>query len=253
MKVFEKGLNFLRRLPPQLIQTKLALGSGRIPVVSFTFDDIPETAFTNGATILESNGALGTFYLSGGLVDTVEPDRRLISTEQLQALQQAGHEIGCHTFSHFDVGTESAHELKADLERNQAFLTSLCGDVVLDSFAYPYGSVSLWAKLALQNRFKTCRGCGAGINQGLIDLGLLKGIEINVSLEDQAVSHWIERAVSSKGWLIFILHDVTEEPTQWGCTPLQLEHAVTVALKAGCEIAPVRQALHRCIGSDQCA
>ena len=45
------------------------------PMVSFTFDDIPKSAATTGAGILEDHGARGTFYVSGGLVGTMEsPD-----------------------------------------------------------------------------------------------------------------------------------------------------------------------------------
>ena len=39
------------------------------PMVSFTFDDIPKTAATVGASIVEEYNARGTFYVSGGLVD----------------------------------------------------------------------------------------------------------------------------------------------------------------------------------------
>ncbi|MCB8835211.1 polysaccharide deacetylase family protein, partial [Escherichia coli] len=37
------------------------------PVVSFTFDDVPDTALTNGARILEDHGVRGTFYIAGSL------------------------------------------------------------------------------------------------------------------------------------------------------------------------------------------
>ena len=38
------------------------------PMVSFTFDDLPKSAVTTGAEMLEAHGARGTFYVSGGLV-----------------------------------------------------------------------------------------------------------------------------------------------------------------------------------------
>src|ERR1700722_7595377 len=40
------------------------------PMVSFTFDDIPKSAATTGAGILEDHGGRGTFYVSGGRVST---------------------------------------------------------------------------------------------------------------------------------------------------------------------------------------
>src|SRR5437016_4105888 len=38
------------------------------PMVSFTSDDIPQSAASAGAQMLEEYGGRGTFYISGGLV-----------------------------------------------------------------------------------------------------------------------------------------------------------------------------------------
>src|SRR4051794_2067392 len=72
----------------------------KTPMVSFTFDDIPKSAATTGAAILEDHGARGTFYVSGGLVGTKSPDWTVAEPEDVVALHRRGHEIGCHTFSH---------------------------------------------------------------------------------------------------------------------------------------------------------
>ena len=69
------------------------------PIVSFTFDDVPDTALSAGAAILESCDARGTFYISGGLTGQREADRTLISAEGCAELLQRGHELGCHTFA----------------------------------------------------------------------------------------------------------------------------------------------------------
>jgi peptidoglycan/xylan/chitin deacetylase (PgdA/CDA1 family) len=41
---------------------------GNAPMVSFTFDDVPKSAATVGATILEEYGGRATFYVAGSLV-----------------------------------------------------------------------------------------------------------------------------------------------------------------------------------------
>src|ERR1700729_1099960 len=73
---FKGGLS--RKLA-HYVATKRARMRNERPLVSFTFDDIPETAFTHGARILEDRGARGTFYVAGGLCGTTEPERRLVS------------------------------------------------------------------------------------------------------------------------------------------------------------------------------
>ena len=37
------------------------------PVVTFTFDDVPDSALFKGASILEKHELRGTFYIAGGL------------------------------------------------------------------------------------------------------------------------------------------------------------------------------------------
>src|SRR3954468_20928 len=87
------------------------------PMVSFTFDDIPKSA-TLGARILENHGARGTFYVSGGLVGTVEPDWAAVDAGDIVALHRNGHEIGCHTFSHKRACDLDASELAAEIAGN---------------------------------------------------------------------------------------------------------------------------------------
>src|SRR5580704_6715888 len=70
------------------------------PIVTFTFDDIPRSAATTGAGILEDHGALGTFYVSGGLVGSATPNWDVVEAEHIIALHSSGHGIGCHTFYH---------------------------------------------------------------------------------------------------------------------------------------------------------
>ncbi len=70
------------------------------PMVSFTFDDLPKSAVTTGAGLLEARGARGTFYVSGGLVSVGTSQWETGDSSDVLALHRNGHEIGCHTFSH---------------------------------------------------------------------------------------------------------------------------------------------------------
>jgi peptidoglycan/xylan/chitin deacetylase (PgdA/CDA1 family) len=57
-------------------------------MVSFTFDDIPKSAATIGAAILEEYDARGTFYVSGGLVGAARRNMPVLSVAD--ALRRAG-------------------------------------------------------------------------------------------------------------------------------------------------------------------
>ena len=93
------------------------------PMVSFTFDDIPKSAATTGAGILEDHGARGTFYVSGGLVGTTSsPDWAAVDAPGHRRPASQGHEIGCHTFSHQRACDLDAASMAAEIEQNRRYL-----------------------------------------------------------------------------------------------------------------------------------
>ena len=58
------------------------------PMVTFTFDDLPKSAATTGASLLEAHDARGTFYVSGGLVGMDTPEWRTGDANDLLALRE---------------------------------------------------------------------------------------------------------------------------------------------------------------------
>lgn len=240
----------LSRKLASYVATKRVRARNERPLVSFSFDDIPDTAFTNGAAVLEGRGARGTFYIAGGLCGTVEADRQLISADECIELHRRGHEIGCHTFSHPVVQELDADTFAAELDRNKEFFASLLPDLTLENFCYPYGMTSLPRKLQAQARFHSCRSSRPGINSGTIDLGMLKGLPIDYTSDTAKIATAIDETVRRNGWLILFTHDVAPAPTWIGCTPQFLDAAIATAQQRDCEVVTVREGLRR-IGADE--
>jgi peptidoglycan/xylan/chitin deacetylase (PgdA/CDA1 family) len=214
-------------------------------IVSFTFDDAPESAASEGAPILEALGIRGTYYLCGGLLGGQGDLTPLLDRRQAEALARAGHEIGCHTYAHSDVRYIDWPSLESDLRKDAETLSEISGGVPRN-FAYPFGGISFGKKLRLQSRFETCRGIYPGINAGRIDTGLLKAVPLYSStLDEEGVRRWIDEAVTTSGWLIFFTHDVSERPTPYGVTPDLLRVAAAAAVEAGCACIPVAEAVDR--------
>ena len=116
------------------------------PMVSFTFDDIPKSAATTGAKLLEDHDARGTFYVSGGLVGTASPDWAAVDAQDIIDLHRNGHEIGCHTFSHTRACDLDAEALDAEIARNRRYLRALDPSIKVENFAYPFGYGSFGRK-----------------------------------------------------------------------------------------------------------
>src|ERR1700693_6111947 len=109
------------------------------PMVSFTFDDIPKSAATTGAGILEDHGARGTFYIAGGQVGVTSPNWPGVDAQDIVALHRKGHEIACHTFSHKRTCDLDAQSLAEEIERNRRYLRTLDPSIKTENFAYPFG------------------------------------------------------------------------------------------------------------------
>jgi peptidoglycan/xylan/chitin deacetylase (PgdA/CDA1 family) len=226
-----------RRLARAVVTARVPLALDRA-AVSFTFDDIPETAATCGARLLEERGVRGTFYVCGGLLGHDLDLYRLAGLEQVKALSEAGHEIGCHTAHHHSAARVPRHEYLRDVERNAELLEAHIGKFA--TFAYPYGAIALGKKFALQSRFAACRGIHGGMAVGSYDRGRLDATALeDATVGEREVEALIDAAVARKAWLTFYAHDVSERPSRFGVSPRLLAHAIDVALKRGCLVDTV--------------
>lgn len=211
------------------------------PIVTFSFDDVPETAFANGATTLEARGVRGTFYASGGLAGQAYCGQPMVDVEGYRQLARRGHEIGHHTFSHrrpMELGGAYA----SDLDENDTFLATVSRHV--RNFAFPYGLSAPHAQRELR-RFRSARSAQVGINRGIVDLDYLRAVDIRGDSTDDEMLRWIDAAVMARGWLIFLTHDVQDEPTSFGCRPQLLDRMIRHALESGAEVLTVDAALDR--------
>lgn len=216
------------------------------PVVSFTFDDVPDTALSEGAAILEHHDARGTFYIAGGMLGLHEPQRRLIDATGCAALARRGHELGCHTFAHLNTQKTSSAVLEADLARNAMVLDAAVPGITLRNFAFPYNAATFRHRRALAQRYRSARGGIAGINRGRTDRSFLRSLPLQQpeqSVLDMRAQ--IDALVAAPGWLIFFAHDLANRPTPYGCTAKSFADLVAHARTSGCTILTVDAALDR--------
>jgi peptidoglycan/xylan/chitin deacetylase (PgdA/CDA1 family) len=219
------------------------------PIVTFTFDDIPRSAATAGAGILEDHGALGTFYVSGGLVGSATPNWDVVEAEHIIALHGSGHEIGCHTFSHQRACDLDAPSLAEEIERNREYLQMLEPSIAIENFAYPFGYGSFARKRQLKAKFKSCRSILPGVNSGRVDMQFLRATPlIDQCIDRDGIERAFDDAQNTNGWLIFYGHDVADRPSPYGCSPALMNHALKAASRRQIPVLNMAEAL-RCAGA----
>ena len=210
-------------------------------VASLSFDDFPRSAWTIAGPLLGRRGVRASYYAAGGFCG--RPDR--FTAADLREVRDAGHELGCHTFSHRAAPSLSDAEFAADLDRNTQFLEAEAG-VAPHTFAWPYGLVSAGAKREVRRRFAAARGVQGGVIARRLDAGQLCARPLEArSWSAAAVEAAVAEASARRGWVVFFTHDVAEAPTPFGCTPAMLEHLLETLARAELDVAPVAEAMDR--------
>ena len=219
--------------------SRLRLGNGAL---SITFDDFPGSAWTEAGPVLAQHKVHATYFPSGGLCSTNYLGVDQFTPRYLEEVAEAGHEIGSHAFDHVSVLGQSPTAFAASLSRNVDFLKGILPGRKVESFAYPFGHVSLSAKLKVASEFRAGRGLGRAVNRGWVDLSQVEAVGLEKRqrrLHD--LPALIEKAAQSRGWLVVYTHDVSHAPSDWGCTPEEIDDLVRHARQSGLDILPFGQ------------
>ncbi|MEZ5044589.1 MAG: polysaccharide deacetylase family protein [Saprospiraceae bacterium] len=229
------NLTFQKSIPLSLDQ----------PIISFTFDDAPSSAFVNGGGILEKYGFAGTFYIALTFLDKKDSTVSF-SKEELENALANQHELACHTYSHIDLSKTRLSKSKADIKHNQAVLSALFPQLSFKNFSYPFGAKTRGIKVFLSKEFRSARGIGHGLNLNKADLANLKTVKLykdRYTLEE--INQQIEKAIAENAWLIFYTHDVCEQATPYGCIPAYFEAVVKTCAERRLKVLTIDKALNK--------
>ena len=215
-------------------------------VFSLSFDDFPASAWTEAGPVLAAHGVKATYYVCGGLCGGVNMDRDQFRLEHLQALYAAGHEVGCHTFGHTSALRMDREALRLSLDANAGGGAEGRGGYRLTTFAWPLGDARVGAMGMVRARFELAGGVRDGVNAGREDRALIKSIGLESRrLPGYDLEALMAEAAASKGWLTAYGHDVSDRPTDYGCTPDDLDRVLRLAKAAGLEVLPLGEAWAR--------
>jgi peptidoglycan/xylan/chitin deacetylase (PgdA/CDA1 family) len=215
-----------------------------VPYVSFTFDDFPRSALVEGGRILTEHGVRGTYFTSFQLLERPSVSGPIASPDDVRALLQDGHEVGCHTFEHLDGCNSTVEAFERSIEANRAAFAQFVPGGSLPVFAYPLDGPVLSIKRAVGRRFVGCRFGGQSFNSGVVDLNLLNAYFLDKRNRGnlQSARTVIEQNAAARGWLIFATHDVAANPSPYGWEPEDFEEVVRLSLESGARVLPMMQA-----------
>lgn len=242
MQLRDRGWGRRHWLP--LVYRKPRLLGNLGPTVTFTFDDFPRTAYTEGGSILKRLGARGTYYTSLALMNSVNSLGNQFRLEDLHSLVADGHELATHTLHHVSSHILSCDDFVAEVRSGREQIKHLSGLAVSDNFAYPHGKVTAATKRKVGKHMLSCRGTYHGVNGPVVDLNLLLANPLYGDIDQlSSARHLLQINEQRSGWVIFYTHDVRESPSPYGCTFELLESVVNMALERSMKVLTVNQVI----------
>lgn len=143
-------------------------------LVALTFDDGYRDNFTFAAPILEKYGLPATMFVVTSFIGSstvpwwdhsLRPAPEWMTWNELRSLRARGFDIGGHTASHIDLGTERSMRVRIELELSKHALEDRL-EARISHFAYPYGGLQ---HITEENRrivrdagFRSCLSCHGG-------------------------------------------------------------------------------------------
>jgi peptidoglycan/xylan/chitin deacetylase (PgdA/CDA1 family) len=214
------------------------------PMVTFTFDDFPRSAYDAAGATLRAFGGHGTYYAAPGWMDGGPPSGDRFRTADLPTLLRDGHELGTHTYSHVSCRSLSTAAYAAEIAKGHEALQQIVGDAASANFAFPFGAVTPAVKKVAARHCRSCRGTISGCNGPVADVNFLRANRLySDSVPFPHIEALIAAAARPGRWLIFYTHDVRDSPSPYGCTPRYFEDAVRCASAAGLRILTIGEAL----------
>jgi len=106
--------------------------------VTFTFDDGISKNTDKLIAILAEEGIEATFFIIG---ETLKGGPDCLNKKKLQAIHEAGHTIGNHTWSHPDIRKLGVEELRAEIATANDEIEATI-DQTIKYFRPPYGALN---------------------------------------------------------------------------------------------------------------
>lgn len=217
----------------------------RQPLVTLTFDDGYQSAYTTVRPLLERHDFNATFFVISGLLNSENgPD--YLTTAQVKALERDGNEIGSHTVTHANLALDTIPQVDQELSESQTMLQNLIGRPVRD-FATPDGASTAAVNAEIMKFYRVSRGIQSGFNsRDNFDPYNILVQDVFGSTTTAQVDNWIAQAKSSRTWLVLVYHDVqagTVNSDPYDTAPSKLKSELSYLERSGVTVETMAQAL----------
>ncbi len=225
-------------LPAQLFQE---------PLVTVTFDDGFESIYKSALPLLQKYGIHSTQYIVAGNTH----DQNYVSWDQVGQIQQAGHEIACHTMTHADLTTLNDSDLEYQVHQCKVELGNRFG--IIDDFASPYGAQNAKTIGVISKYFDSQRNTNGDPTNGVSDADVniadnfnrfdIIGVTVHNDTTIDELQKLIMYAKATNGWLVLTYHQADEGGSQYAVDATKLEQQFKYLSSTNVRIVTLHDAL----------
>ena len=190
------------------------------PIITFSWDDATIYDHNNILPLFNSKGIVGT---TGVILDKIGT-QYYMTKAQIEAMKNAGWEIASHSKTHSvsDFRTLSQEVLEVELGDSKKLLNDLGFGV--KNFLIPYGFTNDNIAKTAAKYYRSMRVSGNGstgslnnspiatFNVNSLQLGDSSGVGTGLDSAGNVIDsleqwkYWVDQAVATNGWLVFISH-----------------------------------------------
>lgn len=224
--------------PPKLFQE---------PLVSVTFDDGYETTYTKAMPLLQKYGIHTTQYVLSG----TENDQLYVSWAQVKRMQEAGHEIACHTVNHPDLTTLDDEDLNYQLKTCKEIMGAHAGPVA--NFASPYGAENQHTLGVIGKYFTSQRNTNGDPTNGVTDADVnvaanfnrmdIIGVTVRNDTTVEQLRQLVDYAKAHNGWVVLTYHQADDANSKYSVSDQDFERQFAYLSGTDVRIVTVQQAL----------
>ncbi|MBI4744783.1 MAG: polysaccharide deacetylase family protein, partial [Actinobacteria bacterium] len=202
--------------------------------INLNFDDAWRSVYDNAFPVLKEKRMTATvFSITNSLKEKMP---QYLNVSKLKDLEEAGWEIGSHTFSHKDLTTLNKDDLIKELRDSRKFLVN--EGFWVENMAMPFGLYDSQVIKEALKYYSNIRTVYKQLNLPSAER-LLDGVVLRKDTDIETIKNRIEEARVKKAWLILVFHQVDDSGKEFAVTPNMFRKIIEEIAKSGLPVQTI--------------
>lgn len=217
------------------------------PIVSISFDDGWETAYSVALPIMQRNGIRSTQFVLGDEFSNIA----YLSEAQVKDMQKQGHEVGSHSMTHPDLTSLDDEDLAHEVNKSKEVLHKRLNTPIID-FASPLGAQNEKTIDAIKKQYRSQRNTASDpATVGDEDINTKENFNryniiaytVRASTTPADIKALLDYTKARNGWLVLTYHQVEDSTSYYAVTKAEFEEQMQMVSQSSLRIAPMGQTL----------